>query len=99
VVKSSGGTLPFALAKGRCTVVAAAIPRDAVDVIASEMADGVERAVDGWMEEFELALDDTRLTTLGRLNAVREIVARYKQLTGRDTFTDRRSGRPARTCP
>ena len=29
-----------------------------------------------------MALTDTRLTTLGRLNAVREIVEHYKYMTG-----------------
>ena len=32
--------------------------------------------------DIDLALTDNRLTTLGRLNAVREIVENYKHLTG-----------------
>ena len=61
-----------------------AIPREVVDAIASEMACGVERAVDCWMSQVEQALTDPRLTTLGRMNAVREIVDRYKNLTGKE---------------
>jgi hypothetical protein len=34
------------------------------------------------MSEIDLALTDTRLTALGRLTAVREIVQNYKHLTG-----------------
>ena len=60
----------------------AAINRDVILAIAEEMAYGVQTAVDCWMNEIDLALTDTRLTTLGRLNAVREIVENYKHLTG-----------------
>jgi len=54
-----------------------------VDLIAAEMASGVERAVDCWMSQMERALTDMQLTSLGRLNAAREIVERYKKLTGK----------------
>ena len=61
-----------------------AIPTDFVDVIASEMAVGVEQAVECWMAEIETALTDYNLTSLGRLNALREIVEEYKHLTGKN---------------
>ena len=60
----------------------AAVNRDLVLAIAEEMAQGVQTAVDCWMTEIDEALTDTHLTTLGRLNAVREIVQNYKHLTG-----------------
>ena len=60
----------------------AAVHRDVVLAIAEEMTRGVQAAVDCWMTEIDLALSDNRLTTLGRLNAVREIVENYKHLTG-----------------
>jgi len=60
----------------------AALNRDVVLAIAEEMARGVQTAVDCWMTEIDLALSDNHLTTLGRLNAVREIVENYKHLTG-----------------
>ena len=60
-----------------------ATPTDLVDAIASEMAVGVERAVECWMSQIEHALTDVHLTSLGRLNAVREILDQYKQLTGK----------------
>ena len=60
----------------------AALNRDVIPAIAEEMAYGVQTAVDCWMNEIELALTDTHLTTLGRLKAVHEIVENYKHLTG-----------------
>jgi len=66
-----------------------AIPSDLVDVIASEMSVGVERAVECWMSEIEQALTDIHLTSLGRLNAVCEILEEYKKLTGKTQLTDR----------
>jgi hypothetical protein len=60
----------------------AALNRDVVLAIAEEVAHGVQAAVDCWMTEIDLALTDSRLTSLGKLNAVREIVENYKHLTG-----------------
>jgi hypothetical protein len=67
-----------------------AIATDVVDVIASEMALGVDRAVECWMSQVEQALTDVQLTSLGRLNAVRGIVDDYKRLTGKAELQDRR---------
>jgi hypothetical protein len=66
-----------------------AIPADIVDAIASEMAVGVERAVECWMWEIEQAVTDGHLTSLGRLNAVCEILNEYKELTGKAQLKDR----------
>jgi hypothetical protein len=63
-------------------VATTALHREIVLAIAEEMANGVQTAVDCWMNEIDLALTDSRLTSLGRLNAVREIVENYKHLTG-----------------
>jgi hypothetical protein len=62
---------------------------DVVDIIAAEMAWGVERAVDCWMAQVESALTDTNLTSLGRLSAAREIIQHYKSLTGKTTLEGR----------
>lgn len=67
------------------------LPREFVDVIAGEMACGVDRAVECWMSQIEQALDDTRLTSLGRLYAVKEVVERYKSLTGKAELAARRA--------
>jgi hypothetical protein len=54
-----------------------------VEVIAQELFTGVEAAVECWMAEVEAALDSPRLTTLGRLQAIGDVVRRYKQITGK----------------
>lgn len=54
-----------------------------VDSIAQELAYGIDTAVECWMSQVDEALTDRRLTTLGRLNAVVEIVNQYKQATGK----------------
>lgn len=65
-----------------------ALPKDSlsanvIDVIASEMARGVEQAVECWMSQIEQAITDVHLTSLGRLNAVTEILRKYKSVTGK----------------
>jgi hypothetical protein len=70
-----------------------AFNRDLVEVVAEEMAHGVKNAVDCWMTEIDLALSNTRLTTLGRLNAVREIATgRRRQCTQSITIFSLRAG-------
>jgi acetyl-CoA carboxylase alpha subunit len=54
-----------------------------VDVIVAEMASGVDRAVECWMSQIEQALTDADMTSLGRLQAVRQVVEKYKNLTGK----------------
>ena len=60
-----------------------AVPGNLVDIIATEMASGVDRAVECWMSQIEQALSDIHLTSLGRLQAAKEVVERYKNLTGK----------------
>lgn len=48
-----------------------------IEAVVGEMQEGIERAVGFWMTQIEQALRDPGLTTLGRMNAVREIVNRY----------------------
>ena len=67
----------------------AVIPTNLIEVIASEMAVGVDRAVECWMSQIEEALTDVHLTSLGRLSAVREIVDEYKYSTGKTRLTGR----------
>jgi hypothetical protein len=49
-----------------------------IQAVAAEMSAGIEWAVGAWITEIEAALDDPRLTTLGRLRAVQEVVHRYR---------------------
>ena len=67
------------------------ISNELVSVVAAEMAFGVEQAVECWMAQIERALEDPRLTTLGRLNAVGQILERYKDLTGKIHLECRRA--------
>ncbi len=69
-------------AKETKSLATAALNREVILAIAEEVANGVQTAVDCWITEIDMALTDARLTTLGRLNAVREIVENYKYLTG-----------------
>lgn len=64
---------------------------DLVQMIAREMAQGVETAVECWMSEIEHIFDDSRLTSLGRLNAVKDVLARYKRLSGKAHLEGRRA--------
>lgn len=56
--------------------------KEFVEAIAEQVATCVDSAVELWMSEFESVLDDPHLTTLGRLQAMKAIVARYQQLRG-----------------
>ena len=60
-----------------------------VDAVAREMASGVETAVECWMAQIDEALTDLHLTTVGRLNAVTQILANYKRLTGKEDLRRR----------
>ena len=61
-----------------------------VDAVAREMACGVETAVECWMAQIDEALADLHLTSLGRLNAVTQILANYKRLTGKEQLQHRK---------
>jgi hypothetical protein len=64
-------------------VASTTIPANLIETIAGEMASGIDRAVECWMSQVERALTDVQLTSLGRLEAVRQIVDTYKTLTGK----------------
>ncbi len=60
----------------------AAAEKEFVNTIAEYAASCVEEAVDRWMAELDSVLQDSHLTTLGRLQAVSAIVSRYRHLRG-----------------
>jgi hypothetical protein len=62
-----------------------------VNAIAAEMALAVDAAVECWMAQIEQVSTDPRLTTLGRTSAVKEILDRYKHLTGKAELHCRRA--------
>jgi len=53
-----------------------------IEAIAAEMSQGISCAVNFWMLKIEEALHDPRLTTLGRMNAVNEVLERYRRSCG-----------------
>ena len=67
-----------------------AVAQDFVSIVASELASGVDRAVECWMMQIEQALNDTHLTTIGRLQAVQSVLRQYKELTGKAELNPRR---------
>jgi hypothetical protein len=62
-----------------------------VEAVGAEMAMGVDAAVECWMAQIEQAFTDRRLTTLGRMSAVKEVLDRYKHLTGKAELHSRRA--------
>ncbi len=76
---------------GEVVVTTTAVPREIVEVIADEMACGVNRAVDYWISQIDQALNDTQLTSLGRLYAIKDVVERYNRLTGKVGLEARRA--------
>lgn len=68
----------------------AAITReDMLKRMVEELASGVDRAVECWMAQIDQIFRDSRLTTLGRMNAIREVIDRYKKLTGKEQLASR----------
>jgi hypothetical protein len=64
--------------------------RDFVNAIAVEVATKIDVAVESWMAEVEQALNDPALTTLGRMNAAKDVLSQYKNLTGKQQLQSRR---------
>jgi len=64
--------------------------RDFVAAIAVEVATKIDVAVESWMAEMEQALNDAALTTVGRINAAKEVLAQYKSLTGKQQLQSHR---------
>jgi hypothetical protein len=55
-----------------------------IDMVAAEMSAGVCFAVESWMAQVEQAVNDPRLTTLGRMNSVKKVVNNYRCMKGND---------------
>jgi len=65
------------------------VPHDFVASLVTEIACSVDVAVESWMADIDGALHADHLTTLGRMKAVQEVVARYEQLTGKEQLRQR----------
>jgi hypothetical protein len=64
--------------------------RDFIEAFAAELSSGIDAAVETWLAAVDRALNDPELTTLGRMNAAKEILEHYKNLTGKTQLRARR---------
>lgn len=64
--------------------------RELNEPTATEMSAGVKLEVESWMAQVEAVLLDPKLTTLGRMNSVKQVLARYKSLNGKTILERRR---------
>lgn len=67
-----------------------AVPTEFASAIVQEIALGVDAAVECWMAQIDRALQDTQLTTPGRMSAVQQVLTNYKRLTGKAQLECRR---------
>lgn len=51
--------------------------RELIAAVSAEVCAGIDRAVGFWMNQIEEVLQDSRLTTLGRLQAVKDVIGAY----------------------
>ncbi len=62
----------------------ATIPTEFVNIVATEMSAGVERAVGYWLAQIEqIALND-KITPSLKLAAIQGVLESYKRLTGKN---------------
>jgi len=60
-----------------------ALATDFIQIVASEMSSGVERAVEYWLTQIDQILLNDKITTLGKLTAVQGVLRNYERLTGK----------------
>lgn len=58
--------------------------RELIEAVASEVSTGIDRALNFWMDQIDDVLQDSRLTTLGRLQAVKDVVGNYRHCHAAD---------------
>jgi len=56
----------------------AAADRELIEAVVAEMAAGIDCAVEFWMAQIDAVFENNQITTLGRLQAIREIVRNYR---------------------
>ena len=56
---------------------------DFVDMVASEVSSGIDRALGYWLGRIELEVVDRSLTTSQRIDAIENILQEYKVRSGR----------------
>jgi len=66
-----------------------ATERALIEALAEEVSAGIRCGVDFWLTQIEAVFGDKQLTTLGRLQRVRQIVEEYRRTEGEAaTLTD-----------
>jgi hypothetical protein len=60
-----------------------ALATDFIQIVATEMSAGVERAVEYWLTQIDQILMNDKITTLGKLTAVQGVLRNYERLTGK----------------
>lgn len=61
--------------------------KEFVNIIASEMSSGVERAVGCWLTQIEEILLDENITAAGKVRATEAVIQNYKRITGKSDLT------------
>ena len=56
---------------------------DFVEVVASELSSGIDRAVGYWLGRIEIEVVDRSLTTSERIQAIEDILHEYRIVSGR----------------
>jgi hypothetical protein len=64
-----------------------------IEAVAAEVSFGIDRAVGFWMKQIDDVLQDSHLTTLGRLQAVKDVVGSYRHARAVEFVNDH--GNPA----
>lgn len=60
----------------------AAADRELIAAVVAEMAAGIDCALEFWMGQIEAVFEDSQMTTLGRVQAVKEILNQYRMSRG-----------------
>lgn len=66
----------------------AAADRELIEAVAAEMSAGIDCAVDFWMSQIDAVFENNQITTLGRLQAIREILRTYQLSRGSGKTAD-----------
>ena len=90
-VSGSGARREFSLltfsansSKGDRHLATAAIPMDFINIVATEMLSGVERAVEYWLAQIDEIVMNDKLTPSLKLITIHGVLQNYKRLTGKN---------------
>ena len=60
----------------------AAADRELIEAVVAEMSAGIDCALEFWMSQIDAVFENNQITTLGRLQAIQEILRTYHRSTG-----------------